>query len=425
MALVPMGERTRHKALAEIERTVHQKGTLKLEIAWRNGDGPWQQSIGEVSSGPNGLIWQDVQGEMSPWPPQVSFAEIREVVDMVRQTAHYAEEAINFATAQGQEATIAIASSAMNAVENAHANLANIQQYHFEGYETARDRIEKERLELAKWETRLEEQMKDLGKREADLKKAGGAEKERLQAEFQSIKDDLDKQRRNLLQEKREYMELLEEATSAKRKAEKDRIKQLLRNTEPTLKKSSLFPKTSSIFPKRNISFPESDSDTSDSMSFNTVKSFTTTTVVESDAFAFEPTAWKGHLTPISIERLLQYLRKSAACKQGHWSEFIVEDIISTLRGLCYTYMEVPALGDAEHFVGAMRTLLKRIFIFKETSAGHGGAYIKAFSEAVDGAARPSWITQAQRQARKDALPSAPARSRTDQGKGKGKSTKN
>ena len=98
MALVPMGDRTRHKALAEIERAVLQKGSLKLEIAWRSGDGPWQQSTGEVSAGANGLIWQDVQGEVSPWPPQVSFAEIREVVDVVRQTARYAEEANNFAT---------------------------------------------------------------------------------------------------------------------------------------------------------------------------------------------------------------------------------------------------------------------------------------------------------------------------------------
>ena len=81
----------------------------------------------------------------------------------------YAEEAINFATAQGQEATVAIASTAMHAAEDAHINLANLQQYHFEGYEAARDLIEKERLELAKWETRLEEGAKDLGKREAPV----------------------------------------------------------------------------------------------------------------------------------------------------------------------------------------------------------------------------------------------------------------
>ena len=104
----------------------------------------------------------------------------------------------------------------------------------------------------------------------------------------------------------------------------------------------------------------------------------------------------EGNLTPISFERLLQYLRKSASCKPGHWSEFIIEDILGTLRGLCYTLMEVPALGDSDHFVGALRNLLKRVFIFKETSAGHGGAYLKALSEAVDGAARPAWILRAE-----------------------------
>ena len=73
------------------------------------------------------------------------------------------------------------------------------------------------------------------------------------------------------------------------------------------------------------------------------------------------------------------------------------------------TAMLVPDLLDGEAFTGSLKTILKRIFIFKETSIGHGGAYIKALSEAVDGSDRPAWIINAQRQARKDALTSTNA----------------
>ena len=87
-----------------------------------------------------------------------------------------------------------------------------------------------------------------------------------------------------------------------------------------------------------------------------------------------------------------------------------MEDLLIILRGLLHTLQAVPAMFKSEQFVVSVRTILKRIFIFRETNAGHGAAYVKAFSEAVDNAERPAWIRAAQRQARKDTTTTTPVK---------------
>ena len=129
--------------------------------------------------------------------------------------------------------------------------------------------------------------------------------------------------------------------------------------------------------------------------------------IVESDKFAYDYNAWPAALSPDVIERTLAYLRRSANIPtasggNAHWSTYIMEDHTIILRSLMYTMMTVPALAESEHFTLALRTILKRIFIFKESNSGHPAAYVRAFSEAVDASQRPDWIRTAQRQARKD-----------------------
>jgi len=122
---------------------------------------------------------------------------------------------------------------------------------------------------------------------------------------------------------------------------------------------------------------------------------------VESDAFAYDPVAWRNRLSPDVIERILTYLRHSAHMRDDHWSAHIIHDHIITLRCFMHTALQVPALLNSRNFVNGILTILKRLFMFHETASGQSASYINAFSDAVDGSSRPSWITDAQKQARR------------------------
>ena len=469
MAMIPHGggtDRQRYRnALEQIAETVRTDGKVVVEAVYRYDGGEWNTVTGEVSAGRNGLIWKDVDNNVIPWPPQTGeIYEIKNIFQaavtsfntMMSNTSRVAEEGIQAAVGYANQGTDYIINAAsttlaqqvdeVNARQEAlHAS----QAQHFAQFQTARNTIEEERLQLARWESTLQAREKDMERLEADSKKAQGAEKTRLEKEIQTFRAKAEKDRKEIEEERAELNELmgqaerrLGEARAARREAEKKRIKALLTpqtapltpQQHPSL--TSLRP-TLTAFPapphrqrqqarrqpKNHITIVDDDDDEDDDDDTfydeeeerETCRSFATARsqrgrhdfIVESDTFALDPTAWKERLSPSIIDRTLSYLRHSANVKNNHWSEHILDDLLRILRGLMFTAQSIPALLDGEPFLASLRTILKRIFIFRETSLGHGGSYIKALSEAVDGADRPSWILNAQRQARKDALASA------------------
>ena len=459
--------------LEVIKNAVQSQGAVIVEAYYRMNQGEWTLSTGEVSANIDGnLIWKDASNQVMSWPPPGELGQIKGIFDAVvdtfnnavNNTSRLAEEGIQSAVSHANQATDFLVNAAsttlsqqVNHLQHQQHELQQTQANHYAQYEAARNTIESERTNLAKWEAELEGQKKELIRKEGELKKASGDERARLQKEKDAAKAFIEKDKEALAREREELSELmaetealLRESNAAKRDAEKRRIRALLNPTPQQSRNSSIAPSqqqqqqqtqrpnlTSFPSPPRRIPKPlqapppqqryqhhnhitiddDEDDDPDDEDDVRTCRSFATARsmeatndfIAESDSFAMDPTAWKGRLSHITIDRTLRYLRETANVKANHWSEHILDDLLRILRGLMVTAMLAPDLLDGEAEDGSLKTILKRIFIFKETSIGHGGAYIKALSEAVDGSDRPAWILNAQRQARKDALASASA----------------
>jgi hypothetical protein len=456
--------RQQHRSnLDIISHAVSKQGAVVVEAVFRYSGGDWIRTTGEVTADVNGqLQWKDANDYVISWPPPGELLEIKGIFDAaIANSSRLAEEGIAAAVNMANQGTSYIVQAASTSLAQQADDLAarqaalhQTQASHFAQYETARNSIETERLGLQKWETGLQAQQQDLAKKDAELKKASGAEKVRLQKEHDAAMRAIEEEKEELEQERQDLNELmaqaekgLREARVSKREVEKARIKEMLQAPPKSQASSATAGPTSrptprprlSVFPQPPRRLPQqqqqqqkdlftnrqqhqnhitiSDDDEADEDDAETCRSFVTARsmaeaddfIAESDSFAMDPHAWKGRLSHITIDRTLRYLREIANVKQGHWSDHILDDLLRILRGLMVTALSVPALLESEAFVGSLKTILKRIFIFKETSLGHGGAYIKALSEAVDGAERPAWILQAQRQARKDAHASATA----------------
>eukprot|EP00658_Telonema_sp_P-2_P076494 TRINITY_DN6704_c0_g2_i1.p2 TRINITY_DN6704_c0_g2~~TRINITY_DN6704_c0_g2_i1.p2 ORF type:complete len:156 (+),score=33.36 TRINITY_DN6704_c0_g2_i1:871-1338(+) len=126
---------------------------------------------------------------------------------------------------------------------------------------------------------------------------------------------------------------------------------------------------------KKSISFPQGDpfhyddeeeddddddyDDNQSAASMATGTSFATARsqqelIVESDAFAYDPAAWRNRLSPDVIERILTYLRHSAHMRDDHWLAHIIHDHIITLRCFMHTALQVPALLNSKNFVNGI-----------------------------------------------------------------------
>ena len=441
MALQPYRDRTAAKIINEISEDA-TSSDIPLQVTYRyKGTQQWQTSKGHVVYRHGVFQWHDVQGAVEPWPVQhdVQYGNFQRLTGLAEEaitsTAQQAEEGINH-TVNNAVAFMAQASSAASgSVESGVAALTEQQQQfnrnqqqHFYNYEAARDEIEKQRVSLAQWETRLTEQETALQKKKEEVDKAADDQKDKLTREFEKSEARLAKERKELEEDKAEYDALLSDARSAQRRQARTKIQRMLQGFATQEEERRPHPKgrlTNGFGGghKKSISFPpgdpthdedeEEDEDDDDdyddnqsATSMTTGASFATARsnrelIVESDAFAYDPIAWRDRLSPDVIERVLTYLRHSAHIRDDHWSSHIIHDHIITLRCFMHTALQVPALLSSKNFVNGILTILKRLFMFHETAGGQSSSYINAFSEAVDGSSRPSWITAAQKQARR------------------------
>ena len=457
--LQPLGARQRLQKMKEVMAKVQQEGPTHMQIWWRRGDDEgWSASQGTVAfNASNALVWCDDNGDVNEWPPlvnQLASIDYSDIVSKVSQVASHAEDNINFVASSAQHATHQVANTATQALSAQAQFLANEQQafntakqVHFQGYDTARTQIEEERIALAKWKAELAEKEKALTAKDEEIQKAAGDEREELEKEKERMRTETNESKSNYEAIRKDYEKLVERASkaaremeSAKRRSRMQGISNLLDQpmpqqrplmTIPSYQQTVPLPRRQQHYvpppprqpPRPKITFSDTDEEDEDDYyederetgsmtSFGTVRSSPSRMDlnVECDAYAFEPKQWKGTLSPDVIDRLLTYLRRIANVKTQHWSEYMMEDLLIILRGLLHTLQAVPAMFKSEQFVVSVRTILKRIFIFRETNAGHGAAYVKAFSEAVDNAERPAWIRAAQRQARKDTTTTTPVK---------------
>jgi hypothetical protein len=455
MALQPYRDRTAAKMIEDIseEATSHD---VPLQVTYRfRGTQEWRTSKGHVVYREGIFQWHDVQGSVEPWPVQrdMQYGSFERLTGMAEEaissTAEHAEAGITHTVnnavafmAQASSAASGSVQSGVAALSQQQQEFNRNQQQHFSNYEAARDEIEKQKVSLAQWETRLADQEAALLKKKEEVDKAAGAQKDKLAREFEKSEAKLAKERKELEEDKAEYDALLSDARSAQRRQARNKIERMLHGTPTQQEERRPQPKVhlTNGFgggQKKSISFPqrnpfhygddeEDDDDDEDdyndnqsAVSMATDTSFATARsqqelIVESDAFAYDPVAWRNRLSPDVIERILTYLRHSAHMRDDHWSAHIIHDHIITLRCLMHTALQVPALLNSKNFVNGILTILKRLFMFHETASGQSTTYINAFSEAVDGSSRPSWITAAQKQARRQqaaaSVPIAPTR---------------
>ena len=473
-----LGERLRSKALAVVEEHVRNKGSVIVDATWRFNDGEWITTTGEVFAENGQLCWRDRNHNVMKWPPD-NIADIvhdmqsivANITTALSNTTAFAEQGITSAAAYANHATESVANNALAILSAQAQDLTSQQQAfnfkqscHFASYEEARTQIEQDRARLIQWEAVLEQKKVSLAEKDEKSKKAQGDEKKKLQKEYEEKKKELEADRAEIEKEREDLEEMAKVTEQAQRTATADRRekrKQMVANILGAASASSRSRPTPSLsaFPSRppKITQPyqdnffksgrknhivfdadeddeDEDDDTYDgqsALSFGTAKSFPSgDLIVETDRFAYDPKAWSTRLSPDVIERTLAYLRRSAnipaptGTQGAHWSSYILEDHIITLRSLMYTYMAVPALAQSDHFSLALKTILKRIFIFRESNSGHPAAYVRAFSEAVDASERPDWIRLAQRQAKKDATTTTPNTTQK-KGNGGGKKSKN
>ena len=123
--------------------------------------------------------------------------------------------------------------------------------------------------------------------------------------------------------------------------------------------------------------------------------------IVETESFALNPDLWYD-VTAENMERLLAYLRAYACPRGNHWSDHVIADVIATLRGLLISVVNDPSRVEDSGWQLSVRTMLKRVMMSKIASEGKNAAFINAFSSAMDGGARPEWVTNALKQASRE-----------------------
>ena len=461
--LVPFGSRQLHQRLANITEIVSTSTEpIALSITYRRDNGPWTTASGTLAPGPNGTcIWRDVGGAVETWPPDdssVQYAEFTRMthealqafksisdtaVDNIRHTANNATADVH----QVAQQTAHGIDQSLSVLTQQQLQFNNAQTQHFINYDQARDEIENQRLELTKWEVTLKTKAEELAKKITEAEKANGEAKDLLKLEAEKLTTALAKQRKEMEDDRAEYDALLESTHQAKRKQAKEKIKALLQpqtyiHTPAPSSCSSFAPPLPSTpqvngfgftkgafgsnfrrpttngfggggggkLPPKSISFLDEDdyfedSDEDADTDFHSTASFATVQsrkdfIVETNAWAFEPRQWKGRLNTTVINHTLKYLHDFAFMKEDHWSTYIIRDHIITLRGLMHTIISIPHLLDKPEFVTAITTILKRLYMFHSTKNNHTASYINSFSEAVDGADDPEWITTAKRHAR-------------------------
>ena len=139
--------------------------------------------------------------------------------------------------------------------------------------------------------------------------------------------------------------------------------------------------------------------------------------IIETEAFALNPDL----LTSENTERLLTYLRQHAAPKGKHWSDHVIADVITTLRGILIMLLADSDLITNEGWQLIARTSLKRIIMSKLAAEGKAAAYVNAFASAVEGGSRPEWVRNAQRQALRETKEESNATKSQTTKRGKGK----
>ena len=185
-----LSARQQHRNNLEvIANAVQQQGAVIVEAVFRYSGGEWMRTTGEVTANVNGhLQWKDVNDNVISWPPPGELGEIKSIYDAaayaISNSSRLAEESIAAAVNMANQGTSYLVQTASSTLAQQAAEINSRQQElhqtqssHFAQFETARNTIETERLNLQKWESGLQSQQQELAKKEAELKKASGAEK--------------------------------------------------------------------------------------------------------------------------------------------------------------------------------------------------------------------------------------------------------
>ena len=210
--LQALGNRQRTIKMNEVLAKIQQEGPTHMQIWWRrNNSEGWSASQGTVAfNAHNKLVWCDDNGDVNDWPPQVNQLASIEFTEMVttavNAVANRAEENLNFMASSAQNATFQVANTASQALNNQAANLASEQQafnynqqHFFEGYQTARDKIEEERIAIAEWKKELAAKEEALKAKTEEVQKAAGEEKA-------ALKEELERKNNKLQQPKLQYV---------------------------------------------------------------------------------------------------------------------------------------------------------------------------------------------------------------------------
>eukprot|EP00164_Ancoracysta_twista_P016207 GFYU01027090.1.p1 GENE.GFYU01027090.1~~GFYU01027090.1.p1 ORF type:complete len:194 (-),score=26.75 GFYU01027090.1:170-751(-) len=171
MALEPYRDRTAAKMIADISEEATE-ADVPLQVTYRyRGTQEWSSSKEHVVYREGIFEWHDVQGSVEPWPVQrdVQYGAFERMTGLAEEaissTAQHAEAGISHTVnnavafmAQASSAASGSLQSGVAALSEQQQQFNRNQQQHFSNYEAARNEIEKERVSLPQWETRLTDQ---------------------------------------------------------------------------------------------------------------------------------------------------------------------------------------------------------------------------------------------------------------------------